>query len=180
VPRQPRPSRDPARSQNPDAPRAIDAAAASRAVRVGLPCAWEPFTRPFASRPTSMRGPDPGCRDSHSGRRCLSGDAEGQNGLAKASRRSGRLSRFGAACTMPTGGIRPARMKMTTRGRDVPPTGCGKRAAGRVQHPLSTRPYTWRAPRVIHYTASDPLRRRLALGCTPAIPCLQGDGRFGW
>ena len=50
MPRQARPSRDPARSQIPDAPRAIDAAAASRAVRAGLPCAWEPFTRPFASR----------------------------------------------------------------------------------------------------------------------------------
>lgn len=51
MPRQARPSRDPARSQIPDAPRATDAAAASSAVRAVRPCARESFTRIAARLP---------------------------------------------------------------------------------------------------------------------------------
>jgi len=127
-----------------------------------------------------MRGPDPGCRDSQSGRRCLSGDAEGQNGLVKASRRSWRLSRFGAACMMPTAGFGRLGWRGLPAGGTCHRWATAQRAAGRVQHPLSTQPYTWIAPRAFHYTASDPLLRRLALGCTPAIPAPRGDGQFGW
>ena len=56
MPRQTRPSRDTARSQTPDAPRAIECAAASSDVPAVLPRPWMFFNGRLASA-NSMRGP---------------------------------------------------------------------------------------------------------------------------
>jgi len=66
VPRHARPSRDPARSQMPDAPRIIHAAAASRAVRAVLPRARESLTRTSPTRHQYARTRPRGRR--HNGR----------------------------------------------------------------------------------------------------------------